>query len=76
MRTLSNLLTIRRAYCEWLSELHLEGYWFVTLNFNRNVGLNFAHCQLRTWAGRVDRTYLGHNWSKKPTSERTLAARC
>lgn len=64
-------IKIRDAYSQWLTDLASEGDWFVTLNFNRNAGTNFVQRQLAKWAGRVDRTYLGHNWSKKESVVRS-----
>jgi hypothetical protein len=60
---------LRQEISNWLPTI--EADLFITLNFNRPKSLQGARNQLKGWLARVDRSFLGHNWNKKPSPERT-----
>ena len=60
---------LRDACISWLSKLDSD--LSIVLNFNRPISLAGARNQLKGWLARVDRSFLGHEWHRKPSPERT-----
>lgn len=60
-----------REAARWLTKMDLP--LFVTLTFAQNLGLARSRKHLGHWFGCLDYHYLGKNWSRRPSDERTEA---
>ena len=59
----------REALINWLPKLDPD--LSLVLNFNRPISIPGARNRFKNWLARVDRSFLGHEWYKKPSRERT-----
>ena len=60
----------RTAAQRWLAEMDVN--FFATLTFRQNVGLLGARKNIEHWLACLDRHYLGRQWWKRPSAERTI----
>jgi hypothetical protein len=60
---------LREAFVDWLPELDPD--LSLVLNFNRPISILGARNKFKNWLARVDRLFLGHEWHKNPSRERT-----
>ena len=67
-------LRYQLAMARWLQRIKFE--LFVTLSFRQNVGLDRARASLRHWFACLDSHYLGKNWRRRSTDQRTAAVAC
>lgn len=67
-------LKLRDAVRYWLMKDPGKFEISVTLNFNRDISWDAARDKLGEWAQRVDRTYLGNGYRKRPNDRALFVA--
>jgi hypothetical protein len=61
----------RAAMEKWLATIDVD--LFVTLSFPQDARLGSARQLLRQWFARIDNHYIGRNWARRSSDDRTFA---